>query len=150
MPKINQPNVILNKVHINQPFKTMYLFWEKDLYFKENETENDIIIRTHDKVIQNSRIYYKNQSILAQPGEYIIKQKTGNVVFRVVKEGWVSEIINENKKLDNYEQTKLSPFKEEDLEWEGKNPNLIPIYVERSRGDYRMGINYNSLELRNT
>jgi len=150
MPKFNEPNVILNKVHISQPFKTMFLFWEKDLYFKESNSEDDIIIRTHDEIIQNSRIYYKNQSIHARPGQYLIKQNTSIIVFIVIKEGWVSEVIKEGVKLDNYQQTKLQPYKEESLEWEGKNPNLIPIYVERSRGDYRMGINYNLLELRNT
>jgi len=148
MPKLDIPEVVLNKNILNQPFKTQWLFWETDLIFLEEFTNNQIIIRTHDKVIQKSRIFYSNTETLAEPGQYQIQQTNLNIKFIVDQKGWVKHVTNNGSIHNDFNQTKLVPFKEFSLEWEGLNPNLKPVEVKKNIAGYRMGIDYDLLELR--
>lgn len=176
MDKYNEL-VELTKIINESPFKTLWIYWETDMYYDITNSlvDDRIVVRSHDKRISGNEAWIRSKTEADIPipigtysiGEYI-PQGIGDMIigssfivggetieyynFIVTTTGYIDHVtVGTNSILVNVnDENNIPNVKEEYIEWETIDKNIKPLYKENSYKSYTFGASYSLLTRRIT
>lgn len=165
MSKYNEL-VELTKIINESPFRTLWIYWETDMYYEVTNSSDRIIVRSHDKRISGNEAWIESLTEANIPipiGTYSIGQGIGEMLigssfiigvdhysFIVKTTGYIDHVIvGANSNIVAISDENLIPnVKEEYIEWETTDKYIKPLYKESTYKSYTFGASYSNLTRR--
>ena len=161
MGKFNTEEVEMTKLINRSPIDSFWVYCELDLTFNVIGTDNQIVIRTNDRILSEAEgnLIIGSISTPIPIGTYSIgtyskpcitcgiipSEEYDRYVLVVATVGYGLEVLNFTQSMNKFREVNIPNVLEESVDWIGEENVLRPIVKEITRGGYAIGASYSSL-----
>jgi hypothetical protein len=150
MGKYGETIVEMHKIINNNPFESLWLYWETDIYYTIIGSIDQIMVRTSDKVLTNSEATFIGipDTEPLPIGTYSIGTISDEYVLTVGTVGYVSDVHYNGNLVGDFSQIKIPNDFSVEIEWETTIDYLYPFINPIRSGGYGVGATYSLLTRR--